>query len=554
MTDTLPAARAPEPDAPAEEVTTPAADTSEEATAPERTPPALRDMPGMLWPVAIVALVGATAAALVGFALSYRTLVDAAQGWGFGVYGSRAFPIGVDGAIVGFYAFDLILVWRRMPKPMLRGAAHLMTAVTIALNVTAASSSAPGRPDVWAALAEQPGRLISHAAMPIVFVFTVEGVRHLISRTARLEAGVDAGVLTLADWALHPVITWRIFQHAKTWPCTYDRARREVRELAVYRVWLKHRQAIEAGLKEGQVSALDRLPDLLAPYGVSVEDALAVPDEMRRRERERQATRKRIDQELKHQAECEERERAHAEKLAKLAAEKEELRAAGELDVLRAEVEGERQAAAHLAAAAADTAGIEAAAARSAAERAATEAERRAAAEEEAEESARTMALRRKAAEDERAAARAAKEAAEAADRAADIAARAAAKEAEAQRIAAAAERDKEAAAAAELRAAQAREEARRAELRAVAAEDALSLSDRDRRVRRVAWMIATRAGGDPLRLPLGEIEVALGVQNGAASTYRKDAADLIGSGYDYRTDPLHAAYQEVYKTNWASA
>lgn len=520
-----------------EVVETVKAATPAPAGASEADPPALRDMPRMLWPVAAVAVVGGTVAAVTGFALSYRALADAAERWGFGHWGSRAFPLGVDGAILALYAFDLILVWRQMPKPLLRIAAHAMTGVTIALNVIAAAAAV--RLSSWDAFQADPGRLLSHAAMPAVFVLAVEGLRHLITRTARLEAG--AGTLTLRDWLLAPGQTWRVWRQAGLWGYTYDAVRTLERERAVYRVWLRHREEIERGMAEDAVSVLDRLPDLLAPYGVTVKEALALPDRMRREEQRRRAERERAEQELRHQAEQEQREREHAETLARLAAEAEQIRVQGEVAALRATVDGERRAAEHRAAALADTAGIEASAARSAAERAATEAQRRAEAEEQAEDSARTAALRRKAAEDAKAAARAEAEAARLKEQTEEARLAAARAEAETQELAARAAEDAARAAQAQQDAAQAREAAAALDLRAALAEEAAGLPDRERQVRRVARMILAEAGGVALRMPTTHIERRLGVANSTASGYRDAAAQLIASGYDPATDPIHA-------------
>jgi hypothetical protein len=505
-----------------------------------------RPLAQIMWTVAVVAALAGLVVAAVGFALSYGALVDAARGWGFGPKGSYAFPLGIDGLIIALYSIDLVLVWRRMPKPLLLVAAHATTAVTVVLNVLAAADSAPGSPSVREVMQTDPGRLLAHAAMPVAYVLLTEAARHLITRTARLESG--AGVLALSDWLLDPRGTWTVWRRSKLHGYSYATVRKLERERAVYRVWLQHREEIEAGLSEGAVSVLDRLPDLLAPHGVTVEEALALPDRMRREEQQRRASRERAARELRRQADADRRAQEHAGHLAALAAKAEELKAQAEVDVLSAQVEGERKAAEHRAAAAADTAGIEAAAARSAAERAATEAQRRAMAEEEAEESARTAAARRKAAEDAKAALAAETVNVRRREELAVAQQRAAAAEADVQRKAREAAEDREAAAAADRRAAEQRQAAERAELAARVAEDAARLSERERNVRRVARLIWTEAEGDALRLPTARIEQVMGVTNSTASGYREEAARLIAGGYDHRIDPLHAVDREVYR------
>ncbi|KPC68384.1 hypothetical protein ADL27_56940 [Streptomyces sp. NRRL F-6602] len=374
-----------------ERVPAPLSPPDDDAPTSETTGPgAWGRMPALMWPVVIVAALGGTTTAVVGFALSYGTLVEAAQTWGFGPVGSQVFPLGIDGAILAFYAWALVLIYRRMPKPLLMWAAHLMTVVTVLLNVDAAARDLPSAPSAWDVLADQPGRLLSHGSMPIVFVFIVEGLRHYIVRTARLESG--AGTLELSAWVLNFRETWRVFRTARIWDLPYDVVREQRRTLAIHRVWHDHREAIESQAVSPAV-----LAELLAPHGVSVEDALALPDQMRRAEKKREAEGERERRRLEHDAEL---ERLHTEA--------ETLRATAEVDVLRAEVEGEREAATHRARAAAETAAVEASAATREAQRAATEAERRADDEEDEaaaiEREAKNKQLRRQAAQDEAAA------------------------------------------------------------------------------------------------------------------------------------------------------
>ncbi|MFJ9901212.1 DUF2637 domain-containing protein [Streptomyces sp. NPDC091280] len=513
-----------------------------------------RRLTRIMWTVVGVAILAGLTVAAVGFTLSYGALVRAARGWGFGSWGSYAFPIGVDGLIVALYSIALVLAWRRMPKPMLLVAAHITTAVTIVLNILAAADSASGSPGVWEVAQSDPGRLLAHAAMPIAYVLLVEAARHLITRTALLESG-ERG-LTLADWLLRFPTTWWVFRTAQTHPMSYADARKMRRELAIHGVWITYREQIEAARRAADdrgetfdehetVTVLDRLPELLAPYGVSVDEALALPDRMRSAEQKRRTARDQATAERQHRARADERALQHADRMAQLRDTAEELREQGQVDVLTAQVDGERQAAEYRARAAADTAGIEASAARTTAERAATEAQRRAAAEEEAEESARTAAARLKAAEDDKSALLIEQQNVRRRQEAAEAQRQALATAAEAER----AKRDKaeaEAGAAAALRKLnEDRAAAAHAELAAIAAEDAAGLNQRERNIRRTARLISTEADGSALRLPLARIEEVIGVANGTASGYRDEAARLLASGYDHRADPLHgqAAY-----------
>ncbi|GAA3015202.1 DUF2637 domain-containing protein [Streptomyces fulvorobeus] len=385
----------------------------------------------LMIPLAIVAVLSGLTAAGVGFALSYGALRDAAVGWGFGSgWESYAFPLGVDGLIIALYTADLVMAWRRMARPWVRVCAHALTAVTIALNVSAAAGGMPRSPGLLEAVQADPGRLLGHAMMPVAYVILTEVARWAIVRTARLEAGhLDDEALTLADWLLNFRVTWKIFQHAKTYPAPYAEARQFVRQLAIYRVWQKHRARYAEGSTQDRASVLDRMPALLAPYGVSVEEARAIParmltqekaQEASRRQAERQEaedreqqqrddekaeqTRKR-EREQREKAERRERERqeredAHQARMDTLAKEADQARQEAEVAKLKALADGEVRAAAHQAEATAATAGIQAQAAQSTAERAALDAARRAEAEHQAEENARTAELRRKAAED----------------------------------------------------------------------------------------------------------------------------------------------------------
>ena len=526
---------------------------------------------GLMIPLAVLAVISGLAAAAVGFALSYGALRSAAVGWGFGAsWQSHVFPIGVDGLIIALYTVDLVMAWRRMSRPWMRIAAHAVTGVTIALNMAAAAGSAPGSPGLMDALGAHPARLLSHAAMPIAYALLIEAARGAVVRIARLESGSwDEDRLTLADWALRPVTTWKVFKHAKTWPSTVAEARSHVRELAVYRIWLAHREELEAGLEAGKVGVLDRMPQRLARYGVSVDEARALPDVMRERERRRaednaRADRKRQDEEAarerdeqrrrEQQARQDERELQrqaredeHAERLAALAAEKEETLLAGELAVLRAEAAGAARSAEATAAGAGAAAELEAQATLAAARRAATEEDRRTAEEEAAEETERTAAAKRRAAEHDHAIAAAQRKAAEEAARIAN--ARAAEKQSQADEeeeklraervIAQTAEQRRLAAEENGLAAAMELDTGAKAALaaetraRAAHAEALADLTPVQIKTRVAARVLLAdpQADGAAIATALG------GASPSTASTYRKAAQELIDLGYP-ETDP----------------
>uniref|UniRef100_UPI0005870C11 DUF2637 domain-containing protein n=1 Tax=Streptomyces sp. NRRL S-118 TaxID=1463881 RepID=UPI0005870C11 len=529
----------------------------------------------------------------VGFALSYGALRSAAVDWGFGTgWQSYAFPIGIDGLIIALYTADLVLAWRQMARPWVRVTAHALTAVTIALNVSAAADSMPGAPGLGAAFQQDFGRLLGHAMMPIAYVILTEVARWAIARTARLEAGLPADqVLTLADWILNFRVTWKVFQHAKTHPATYADARAFVRRLAIYRVWQKQRALYAAGTPEQRAKVLDEMPALLAPYGVSVERARAIPAEMleleeeqeaeRRRadrqreeerkqqqreeeraDRQRKLEREREDREEQRERERQEREDAHRARMDALAKEAEETRQQGEVAELKAMVDGQSRAAAHRAEATVATAEIQAATATTAAQRAAEEAARRAAAEEAAEQSAKVAAERAKekaalakAAEDDARALEAERKVAEesaklAAEKEKEKAALAKVAEDEARALEAQRKVAEETA-----RIEQARHAAAQTALRAAEAEALAGLSARDLRVRVVARMLINSIPVEKARelapqdlagilqdtspVTNAQIAHAIGVTSeGTASQHRTDALDLIRRGYNH-----HSAY-----------
>ncbi|MFJ2342006.1 DUF2637 domain-containing protein, partial [Streptomyces antimycoticus] len=84
-----------------------------------------------------VVVTGAVVIAGIGFAGSYSAVRDLALDKGFGTF-SNVFPIGIDAGIVVLLALDLLLTWIRIPFPLLRQTAWLLTAATIAFNGAAA--------------------------------------------------------------------------------------------------------------------------------------------------------------------------------------------------------------------------------------------------------------------------------------------------------------------------------------------------------------------------------------------------------------------------------
>ncbi|QKW20485.1 DUF2637 domain-containing protein [Kitasatospora sp. NA04385] len=494
----------------------------------------------------VVAAVGAVALAGIGFSGSYAALRDLGFTHGFGRF-SYAFPVGVDAGIVALLAMDLHLIRKGTPWPMLRLLAHGFTAATIYFN--AASAGPP--------LANPTGTAM-HAVIPIMFVAVVEAGRRLVIRITRIEAGHQRDGVPLHRWILAPGPSFAMYRRMRLWGIdSYQQAIELERERTVYRVMLERDHG--KNLKNAPAELL--LPLVMERFGLSVDEALALPQEADERARLR----------AERAAEFEKNAAVRAEQRA---AELEitRLQTAGRVEAAGYEVGAETatakatatartlaagrkaeavqrldQSAEELAAAAsvqeaaeararaAETAQAAAETERSAAEARAraAEAQARAIASEQAEATAEEelQNTRRRTAETAKLAAETEQEAAEAAERTA-----------EAKRRTTAANRaraeDEEAEAAARQRTAEARERAAEAELRAVEAEDAAKLTPAARGARRVARMILA-AGGDVEAVTLQAIIDDLGVSLATASQRRADAADLLAAGYR-PTAPAH--------------
>lgn len=241
MSTTLEAPAAPAPERPAPDVIAEGAPTTAEHDQDHVEEAPARPLRRIMVMVAVIAAICGVLVATIGFALSYRSLEAAARDWGFGDRGAQVFPIGIDGGVLAFVAIDLVLVWRRIPRPLLRYAAHGMTAVTIALNI----SAAVGNRGVWEVLTTDPGRVLGHAVMPILLVLCVEAVRHFVVRTAELEDGT--GGIPPQRWLMDFGGTWAIFRTMRTWDRTYAEVREQRRELAIHKVWQEHSRTLRPG-------------------------------------------------------------------------------------------------------------------------------------------------------------------------------------------------------------------------------------------------------------------------------------------------------------------
>ncbi|WP_124282773.1 DUF2637 domain-containing protein, partial [Streptomyces sp. ADI97-07] len=147
-------------------------------------------------------IVGGVLLAAIGFVGSYAAVRDLAEEKEFGTF-ALVFPIGIDAGIGVLLALDLLLTWVRMPFPLLRHTAWLLTAATIAFNAAAA----------W----PDPIGTGMHAVIPVLFVVIVEAARHAIGIGAEITADRRIEPVRLARWLLAPVSTFRLWRRMKLW-------------------------------------------------------------------------------------------------------------------------------------------------------------------------------------------------------------------------------------------------------------------------------------------------------------------------------------------------
>lgn len=541
---TAPAAPVPAPPASAGPAAVPPDADGAPVKAPDAPPVAKDRSAAAMRAVVIGSALGGLVIASIGFAGSYTAVRALAEAKGFGVV-APWFPIGVDAGIVVMYGLDLVLAWRRTPKPALRLIAHLLTFATIAFNAV----SGP------AGVLEDPVAAGMHAVMPVLFVATVEAARALVIKTARVRLGIESDAVPLHRWVLAPLATPALYRRMKLWEITsYTQMVAMEKDRTVYRAWLQHQHG-RGWKKKAGAEAL--LPFTMAPYGLTVAAALALPQEQKDAEAARKAAEAAAQlaaAERDEQRVLGEEERKAAAKVRRMeiaaTVAKAEHRIGAETTAAGAEARAAEATARAEAAAAEATAKAEAESAahaaqlaaestRRKAERAASEAERAAEREEEAERSAveadalaRAEAARRSAAEDRRKTAAATAEAEANERKAAEDRLSAA----EADRLANAARAEAaalaEQAADATRRTAEHREAFARAELAAQEAEHLARMPLRERAERKVARMILA-AGGDEKAVPLADIEAELNVGRTIASERRQAAAALIARGYN---------------------
>ncbi|MFH8613331.1 DUF2637 domain-containing protein [Streptomyces sp. NPDC018029] len=198
-----------------------------------------------------VVVAGAVVIAGIGFAGSYAAVRELAEKKGFGDF-SAVFPIGIDAGICVLLALDLLLTWLRIPFPLLRQTAWLLTAGTILFN--AASS--------WG----DPLGVAMHAVIPVLFVVAVEAARHAVGRIADITADKHMEGVRLTRWLLSPVPTFKLWRRMKLWELrSYEQVIKLEQERLVYQARLQARFG-RSWRRKAPVESL--MPLRLARYGV----------------------------------------------------------------------------------------------------------------------------------------------------------------------------------------------------------------------------------------------------------------------------------------------
>ncbi|MET9735871.1 DUF2637 domain-containing protein [Streptomyces sp. NPDC006458] len=176
---------------------------------------------------------------------------------GFGNF-SHVFPIGIDAGICVLLALDLLLTWIRIPLPLLRQTAWVLTAATIAFNGAAA----------W----PDPLGTAMHAVIPILFVIAVEAARHATGRITDITHGTHMEGVRPIRWLLSPLPTFLLWRRMKLWELrSYDQVIKLEQERLVHQARLRSRYGRNWRRK---APAASLIPLRLARYGIPLTQTL----------------------------------------------------------------------------------------------------------------------------------------------------------------------------------------------------------------------------------------------------------------------------------------
>ncbi|MEV4333479.1 DUF2637 domain-containing protein [Streptomyces sp. NPDC049597] len=317
-------------------------------------------------------IIGAAIVGAIGFAGSYDSLKELAEDKGFGGF-SYFLPVGVDAGIVVLLGLDLWLTRMRIPMPLMRQAAWVLTVATIYFNANAGIPE-PTVTNPYPSLWDDPVAVGMHSVLPLLFVATVEAARHAVRRLAHLAEDNSMDKVRTSRWFLDPLRTFGLWRRMRLWEITsYAKALLRERERLVYlyrlraRYGSKRKAPVEVALplrladygeplpappltkreeaEQAEAEARERAREAEREARARQDRAARQAEEQKRREAERE------DREAREKAEREareaEREAArdeHEREMARLAAESEaRLREAREAARIKAE-EREREA------------------------------------------------------------------------------------------------------------------------------------------------------------------------------------------------------------------
>ncbi|MEU9019387.1 DUF2637 domain-containing protein [Actinomadura sp. NPDC048394] len=155
------------------------------------------------WGIAGVAPLIVTLAVLGGLG-SYTTIRQMAEPHFRGL--AWIVPVGMDLGIVILLLWDLLMEYLDLPWPVLRWVAWIYIAATVLVNVAAARGDLAGS--------------VMHAAMPVLFITVVEGVRHLIRRWVGLMSPDRVERVPAARWVLAPISSLLLWRRMVLWHVT----------------------------------------------------------------------------------------------------------------------------------------------------------------------------------------------------------------------------------------------------------------------------------------------------------------------------------------------
>ncbi|MFG2236139.1 DUF2637 domain-containing protein [Streptomyces sp. NPDC048723] len=166
-----------------------------------------------LWLLLGVSVIGAAVVGTIGFAGSYDAVRALAIDHGIRPGIARWVPIGVDAGIIVFLALDLALAMLRLRAPLLRPAAHVLTALTIAFNAAGSWGTATASGETaYTLVPNDPVGVGLHGILPILFVVAVESARHAVAQLAGIAAGEHMDRIRRSAWFLSPWKTFRLWR------------------------------------------------------------------------------------------------------------------------------------------------------------------------------------------------------------------------------------------------------------------------------------------------------------------------------------------------------